>query len=265
MLIEPRLGFLFQKEAPELWNRHYWLPKFSGEQNLLRNYNNQSNTRSNNGSRMYLNESIINLVRKPNTVVDILRIVLLTLQKYSALRRFAFTKSPEWCSKIYSDYYVNNAVELLRPDIDFLSYGHTFSNEEFERESYGYVFNRKEFDKEFQDNQVWANSNKMILFKSFDDPKLLVFFEKYDIKVPISKQVPLSEKLANPLVHGFHWLRDQYRKDVMEVPIEPLKNVEELVEQVNSAFTANKALAYTPMNQLHNIYPPMNESNNIYI
>lgn len=239
MLIEPRLGFLFQKEAPELWNRHYWLPKFSTKHNGVRNYSKKSNTRSNNGSRMYLNKAIVNDIRAPDRVRDILRIVVLTLQKYSALRRFAFTKSPEWCSKIYSDSYTSIATELLRPDIDF--------------PPYGYTFNREEFDKEFQDNQRWANPKGNIGFKSFDDPRLQVFFNTY------------PNKLANPLVHGFDWLQEQYRKDVMEVQIEPLKNVEELVEQVNSAFTANKALAYTPMNQLHNIYPPMNESNNIYI
>jgi hypothetical protein len=224
-LIEPRLGFLFQKEAPELWNRHYWLPKFSTNPALVHNYNDKSNIRNNNGSRMYLNEAIVNDVRKPDSVKDVLRIVLLTLQKYSSLRRFAFTKNPTLCSQIYSDYYVNNAVELLRPDVDL-------------PES-GYKFNRDEFDKEFADNQRWANPKGIALFKSFDDPRLQVFFKT------------TAAKLANPTVHGFVWLKLRFRKNVMEVPFEPLPNVETMVNQASMAFRPNKALPYTPMNELH--------------
>ena len=224
MLVEPRLGFLIQKEGPELWNRRYWLPKFSTKGELVRNYKGISNTRNNDGSRMYLNEDIVNLVRKPDSVKDVLRIVLLTLQKYSSLRRFAFTKSPEWCSRIYSDPYTNNATELLRPDVDI-------------PES-GYTFNREEFDKEFQDNQRWANPKGIALFKSFDDPRLQVFF----------KTTPT--KLANPTGYGFMWFKLRYKKNAMEVPIEPLTNVEATVNKAAKAFTSNKARPYTPMNEL---------------
>jgi len=234
MLIEPRLGFLFQKEAPELWNRHYWLPKFSNDPKLLRNYNDQSNIRNNNGSRMYLNEAIVNNVRKSDDVKDTLRIVLLTLQKYSALRRFAFTKDPDVCSQIYSEYYVNNAAELLRPNVDL--------------PQVGYNFNREEFDKEFADNQRWAHSKGIALFKSYDDPRLHVFFRTN------------PAKLAN---FAPSWFKMRYRKDVMQVPIEPLPNVEAMVNRAN-AFSPNQAVPYTNMNQLHNLLPTMNASHNIH-
>jgi hypothetical protein len=224
ILIEPRLGFLFQKEAPELWNRHYWLPKFSTNPALVHNYNNQSNVRNNNGSRMYLNEAIVNNVRKPDSVKDVLRIVLLTLQKYSSLRRFAFTKNPSLCSQIYSDYYVNNAVELLRPDINLPN---------------GYTFDREEFDKEFADNQRWANPKGIALFKSFDDPRLQVFFKTTPTKV------------ANPKAYGFTWMKSGFRKNVMEVPFEPLPNVEAMVDTASMAFRPTQAMPYTPMNELH--------------
>jgi hypothetical protein len=245
ILIEPRLGFLFQKEAPELWNRHYWLPKFSTNPALVHNYNNQSNVRNNNGSRMYLNEAIVNDIRKPDSVKDVLRIVLLTLQKYSSLRRFAYTKNPDLCSQIYSDYYVNNAVELLRPDIALpVSDGDLPDSK--------YTFNRQEFDTEFVNNQRWANPKGIALFKSFDDPRLQVFFKTN------------PAKLANPTAYGFMWLKPRYKKRFMQVPIDPLPNVEAMVNQASMAFRSNQAMPYTNMNQLHNLLPPMNASHNIY-
>jgi hypothetical protein len=236
MIIEPRLGFLFQKDAPEIWDRHYWLPKFSNDPKLIHNYNEQSNVRNNNGSRMYLNESIVNNIRKPDNLKDTLRIVLLTLQKYSALRRFAFTNDPDVCSQIYSEYYVENAGELLRPNVDL--------------PQVGYNFDREAFDKEFADNQRWAHPKGIALFKSFDDPRLTTFFRTTPAKLA---SVPFSPK----------WFKLRYRKDKMEVPIEPLPNVEAMVDKAN-AFSPNKAIPYTNMNQLHNLLPTMNTSHNIY-
>jgi hypothetical protein len=158
----------------------------------------------------------------------------LTLQKYSALRRFAFTKDPDVCSQIYSEYYVNNAAELLRPNVDL--------------PQVGYNFNREEFDKEFADNQRWAHSKGIALFKSYDDPRLHVFFRTN------------PAKLAN---FAPSWFKMRYRKDVMQVPIEPLPNVEAMVNRAN-AFSPNQQVPYTNMNQLHNLLPTMNASHNIH-
>ena len=98
-LIHPRLGFIIQQKYPNIWSNKYWI----------------SNK----------NHDSIN------------RITLLTLQKYSALRRFYGTNDESWSSDLYKNNPFNpvTAYELKNIDI-----------------------NQNEIMEELIDNQVWVNS-----------------------------------------------------------------------------------------------------------
>ena len=106
ILIHPRLGFIIQKMYPDIWAGTYW---FSN-----------------------------------NSIDPMTTIVLLTLQKYSALRRYDATEDDSWSSIIYrqNPFEPSTAYELKNPQIIIGRY----------------KFNEEEFLEELIDNQIWVNS-----------------------------------------------------------------------------------------------------------
>jgi hypothetical protein len=112
ILIHPRLGFIIQKNYPDIWARSYWIP---------------------------------------NNIDPMTKIVLLTLQKYSALRRYDVTEDDSWSSIIYKQnpFEPSTAYELKNPQ---LIVGR-------------YTFNEAEFLRELIDNQIWAISSNEIEYK----------------------------------------------------------------------------------------------------
>jgi len=117
--INPRLGFVLQNEHPDLWAQKMWIPE-----------------------------------RKMD-IMD--RIVILTLQKYSAIRRYYGSSyippknldrvyDQSWCSSLYKsnpfDPYI--AYELKNPQIRVAGYN--------------MEFNEEEFIEELIDNQVWVRA-----------------------------------------------------------------------------------------------------------
>ena len=99
-LVHPRLGWLIQKNVPNLWNQTYWI---------------QPNKRSIFSS----------------TMDDIDRIVILTLQKYTVFRRYLATGDSDWCPDVYShnpkEIYM--AHELKNPQ--YLAHIYNFNEAEF--------------------------------------------------------------------------------------------------------------------------------------
>lgn len=112
ILIHPRLGFIIQKMYPEVWASSYWFP---------------------------------------SNIDPMTKIVLLTLQKYSALRRYDATEDDSWSSIIYKQnpFEPSTAYELKNPQLIVGSY----------------KFNEAEFLEELMDNQIWAISSNEIDYK----------------------------------------------------------------------------------------------------
>jgi hypothetical protein len=105
ILIHPHLGFIIQKMYPEVWASSYWFP---------------------------------------SNIDSITKIVLLTLQKYSALRRYDATGDDSWSSYLYKQnpFEPSTAYELKNPQIILGNY----------------EFNEAEFLEELIVNQIWAVS-----------------------------------------------------------------------------------------------------------
>lgn len=220
-IISPRLGFVLQKEAPELWNQNYWLPKFDPRRP---NYNEYSNERFNrndflgNSRKNPISNTNLALVRTNSPLVDAHRIVILTLQKYAAARRWLWTRDPVQCSEIYERNYMDPeiAVELLRPDIGFE----------------GYEFDKDAFDEELLDNQRWTSGN--VYFRSFDDVRLKTFLGVSDAA------------LENP---RFPWMVHTNKRRRMEVPVLPLPEDTAAREAVVTPFNIGSAIPYSSENE----------------
>jgi hypothetical protein len=122
--VNPRLGYTLQKEYSSLWNRSCW---------------NASNDKR---------KGVFGHVFD-----DIDRIVILTLQEHSALRRYEATGNTDWCADIYthSPRQMHIAHELKNP----------------QRLIRGYEFNEEEFLQELRENQMWAGGK--IRYNTIED------------------------------------------------------------------------------------------------
>jgi hypothetical protein len=139
-LFHPRLGLLFQEQNPDLWGRAYFNTKGRG--------------------------------------LDILdRIVILTLQKYAAIRRYMWTKDPMLTATVYKVNPKSIANELRDPYSVLPETVISQKNREsalfnvLKRIPSYSGFDEKAFLKEFIENQRWASGGR-IKYKSVMDPAL---------------------------------------------------------------------------------------------
>jgi hypothetical protein len=114
-LIHPRLGCLLQMELPALWNKSYFN---------------------------------VSSLDKTDCVV------VLTLQKYAAIRRYMWSKDPALASQVYEVDPTTIADELRAPYLTLP----------------GQSFNSNAFFKEFRNNQLWAGGS--VRYTSYSDPGL---------------------------------------------------------------------------------------------
>ena len=189
-LVHPRLGWILQREAPELWTMSYNLP-FPPIQK----------------ASAYLNTKPLeyNAIRKETSLNKVLRIIVLTLQKYAILRRYAWAKSPELCSQVYEVPFTTIAAELLRPDLHGELYG----------------FNLQQFEKELYDNQIWAIGTTLVnsLEQLQNDIRIQTLFETEELEI------------MNP---PLPWMTEDTRQAEMRVRIPPLPEMEEFEERFGS-------------------------------
>ena len=187
MLVHPRLGWILQRDAPELWTMSYDLP-FAPSQK-------PSNILSGNPPNF-------NAIREESKLNKLLRVIVLTLQKYTILRRWAWTKSPIWCSDVYETPFMRLAPELLRPDL----HGDL------------YEFDLNQFNTELYDNQIWAAGTTIA--RNLDhlqtDPR---FHALFDVD---------EEELSKP---SFPWMIQETRQAEMRIRIPPLPEMEEEYER----------------------------------
>lgn len=146
-LIHPRLGLLLQEQLPTLWNKSCF---------------NTKTIKSSTGRSLDL--------------ID--RVVILTLQKYAAIRRYMWTKDPNSASQIYQVNPLSITNELRDPGSVLSSSIITDKNRHSEyfdilRDIPTYMkFDKAVFNKEFIENQQWASNKNTVKYKSIDDPAL---------------------------------------------------------------------------------------------
>lgn len=159
-LIHPRLGFIIQNSYPDVWAQKYWIAD--------------------------------------DRYDPITRIVFLTLQKYSAIRRYYGTGDDAWSSTLYKQdpFDPQIAYELKNPQITVADYD----------------FNEQEFLEELIDNQVWAmlspghysdykkykvNNNKNLHYQTY----------KNSVAVPYNTLEDLNSLLPTPpgFTSRFYW------------------------------------------------------------
>lgn len=150
-LIHPRLGVLLQKERRDLWASGLFLPQLD----------------------------------------DIDAIVLLTLQKYAAIRRYSTTKDPFFTAEVYTTDHMNllMSYELRNP----------------QQPSEGYTFNSERFYEEFLENQEWAGG--VIRYHSLQDIHLNEFLP------PVRKNA----------LRGIPWIAKTPYIEQEQIPIPPLR------------------------------------------
>jgi hypothetical protein len=201
-LIHPRLGTMFQIQLASLWNQGYFNPSVDPTD----------------------------------------RIVILTLQKYAAIRRYTWTKNPSLASEVYEVNPKNIANELRAPYFTLP----------------GKTFDSQEFFKEFRDNQLWAGGR--VRYNSYSDPKLnkiLPTNPDFNI-IQMAKNV--SEKSLNNYPLGgvnpvFPWFSPDTKRDEEEIPIPPLSEEEAAKEDairenamkrnIGSKINVSKAIPFT--------------------
>lgn len=217
-VVSPKVGFLLQKDAPELWNKQYWLPKLNPKKLNYTAETNRRNAENYNSRVEPIDDTNVADIRVSRPLSDAVRIVILTLQKYAAIRRYMWTKNPVYSSYVYETNYRNKAmaVELLRPDIVFD----------------GYVFDRAAFDAELQENQRWTSKN--VYFKSYDDVRLKQYFQVSDTGLESAR---------------FSWMTYATRKHEMAIPIEPLPEDKEARQLVVSVSSNNTQVPYSSTNE----------------
>ena len=160
MLIHPRLALLTQIQFPDLWRSPYY--------NTALNYKNHDQ-------------------------VDI--IVILTLQKYAAIRRYMWSKDPVYTSAIYKvdpkiiaaelrdiysliPYEANDESQthedipwkIIPYSKEYIQYAE-FKDSDNEFKEYIQYAEFKDFDNEFKENQKWLLNGKL-RYTSIDDPNL---------------------------------------------------------------------------------------------
>jgi len=204
-LIHPRLGFLFQTQLAPLWNKGYYNPDLN----------------------------------------DLDRIVLLTLQKYAAIRRYMWTKDPALASQVYEVDPKTIANELRAPYF-------TLPGQP--------PFNSNAFFDEFRKNQLWING--IVKYKSYSDPGLDAFLPTNpDLNiVQMAKHVSNTAVRSYPLGTNpvFPWFSSETQKDVEQTPINSIPEEEEVRnEQFGTAipFTESAAAAETARNILGTVQP----------
>ena len=205
LLIHPRLGFIIQKEYPEIWSNKYWMTE--------------------------------------RRIDSIDRIVILTLQKYSALRRyFGASYIPSnssdrvydqsWCSLLYKsnpfEPYI--AYELKNPQISIGEYPISMIQDKSFDE---------EFLKELIDNQVWANSANEEDYK-----RRKVSGDTYGIRYrtfkDLDKLLPTSEGFKPKFFWQFY---DSKNKDTPKILLRHkniLYNIAEVKRNRNRNVTSSK-------------------------
>jgi len=165
-LIHPRLGFIIQNSYPELWAKRYWIAD--------------------------------------DRYDPITRIVILTLQKYSAIRRYYGTgdyygtEDDAWSSALYKQnpFDPQIAYELKNPQITLARYD----------------FNEQEFLEELIDNQVWAmlspgKYNDYEKYKLSNNKNLHNQTYKNSVSVPYNTLEDLNSLLPTPpgFTTRFYW------------------------------------------------------------
>lgn len=146
-LIHPRLGLLLQEQLPTLWNKSCF---------------NTKNSKAVSGRQFDL--------------ID--RIVILTLQKYAAIRRYMWSKDPNITALIYQVNPISISNELR--NISQVLPSSVITNKNRESESFSYLkdiptymeFDEQAFLKEFIENQQWASNSNKIRYKSLSDTAL---------------------------------------------------------------------------------------------
>lgn len=227
-IIAPKLGYLVQKEAPELWNKQYWLPKLDPGKPNYTSQTNQRNTRLYRSRLQPISEVNTDYIRASKPVRDAVRIVILTLQKYAAIRRWCWSKDPTFASQIYEKNYRDKdiAVELLRPDLD--------------EPDQGYWFDKGAFDRELQENQRWVAGN--VYFSSYTDVRLKEYLGAPEHLLSIPHIAALAPRL---------------KKEFMQIPLDPLPEEAEARRLVQAGRTA-RPLPYTEAEETRNIMEGLN-------
>lgn len=198
--IHPRLGWMLQTEAPELWNQFYWLPKFDAKG--APNYTAETDVREVEDFvpfRAALANSNLDKILRQTPLQKLLRIVLLTFQEASAMRRWSWTHNQKLCSDVYEKNYAVPPLnaELLRPDIQVGDY----------------VFNEAEFNNKLVENQQWAAGT--VLFRSWRDPKLRVLYN-------VSEAAYAAPQMS--------WATPTRRRNRVQEPIVPLAEEANVLE-----------------------------------
>jgi len=204
-VIHPRLGFLFQTKLASMWNKGYYNPDLS----------------------------------------DLDRIVLLTLQKYAAIRRYMWTKDPALASQVYEVDPQSIANELRAPYF-------TLPNEP--------AFNASAFFDEFRKNQLWVSG--IVKYKSYSDPGLDAFLPTNpDLNiVQMAKNVSNKSTQSYPLGTNpvFPWFSPETQKDFEQTPINSIPEEDQVrQEQFGTAipYTESAAAAETARNILGTSQP----------
>jgi hypothetical protein len=146
-LVHPRLGLLLQEQLPNLWNKSCY---------------NTRNSKSVSGRSL--------------DFVD--RVVILTLQKYAAIRRYMWSKDPNVTALIYQVNPISISNELR--NISQVLPSTVVTNKNRQSESFSYLrdiptymeFDERDFLKEFIENQQWASNSSKVRYRSLLDPAL---------------------------------------------------------------------------------------------
>jgi hypothetical protein len=177
-LIHPRLGWLIQKNIPNLWNQTFWIQPTK--------------------------KSIFS-----SAMDDVDIIVILTLQKYSAVRRYLATGDSDWCPDVYS----HNPKEVYM--------AHELKNPQYLANIYNY--NESEFIEELIENQKWVGKvkyntrqdlNRLLPTpKGFNPPLAWQIFNSKNKNVP-----KLNKRHANTL-RNFAYTRSMRSRQIPRGPI----------------------------------------------
>lgn len=186
MIIHPRLALLIQIQLPELFNSPYFNTALHYDQ------------------------------------VD--TIVILTLQKYAAIRRYMWSKDPLYTSEIYKVDPKNIAEELRDP---YSLFKYPYENDDSQKNEnipwdtipYSKTFTDfTDFKNEFIENQRWLSD---IRYDSIDDPNLYnILPTRYDrwclkgeyksIEQVRIKRIPEFEKfIKNPILYKQNLLKSK--------------------------------------------------------
>ena len=208
-------------------------------------------------------------------------VTIATLQKYTAIRRYIWTKDSKFASQVYKEDLRKLAAELRSPYItlpgpntvlpgfsrNYQSLTLEGSNKEYVQNKVATIpyFNFSEFDmtaflKELRENQIWAGGK--VRYSSYSDPRLdrILPMPSFSRRI-----ISANGTITNPAytTRILPWLKDSTFRPTEEVPIPPLPEERELESYTRSlgvfGLNNNTIINEQPINSLRP--PPLSRAN----